>query len=353
MAQCPFFYSATIRNACIEDGCLAWVDQTYDSPVALKLKDSTVVDLDTIEGINNAYNYIINEPTPIPVSRLVFNSIIERIKSFEGYVGNEGYDDNSLCLQNFSDYYSNSQGYCSLIESAKLSLVSPMTILKGTTKVIIEESSNIQNTLDIESDEIQTTLSTESDEIQTKLDTESNEIQTKLDIESKEIRMRLVGLTGKEPYDSEDDYNVRSTMSILPVLKYVRHIHNDHYHSVPHLVDEGLSNEQENLDDNHIKPIRNGCVFSPIIAPPNVLLQEFLTNLDLDGNNMVYGKHFMIPNSDKNKPYILQTIEKMPEWSIPHPLRTMTYMQYLNSVGWHANPSWYYDNDYEEDETWP
>lgn len=346
--QCPFVYNSISRPTCFEStDCMAWVDQTFDTPVALALKNVPSLDLDSISGINSAYTYITVTASPtVDVNRLLFNSIVERIKSFEGY------DDNvSTCLDNFATYYTNSIGYCSLVESAKLGLVNALTILKGTTKSIVEESNNIQESVESESDDIQTvletessnimsTLSDESDDIQTIIVSESSEIQETIIDESKEIRMRLVGLTGSEPYDDEEDYNLRSNIGILPLLKYVRHIHNDHYHSVPHLVDEGLSNAQENLTDEYVQPVRNGCVFSPIIPPPNILLQEFITNLDLDGNDKIYGKDFIIPNSDRNKPYILKTIEKMPEFVPPHPLVTMTYLEYLDSVEWQHDPSW-------------
>jgi len=307
MAQCPFFYNITDRPNCPEDTtCYAWRDQSPDTSVATKLLTySGTLDLNTISGINTAYTFITTSGSPLIINRMTFNLVIERIKTFEGYS-----NDISVCLTNFANYYNNVVGYCSLIESAIDNMSSPMAVLKGVTN---------------------------------ELSSDATDIQDKIETESKEIRMRLVGLTGSEPYDEENDYNLRSNISVLPLLKYIRHIHNDHYHSVPHMVDEGLSNDQENMTNDYIQPIRNGCVFSPIISPPNILLQEFISNLDLDGNGMVYGTDFMIPNSDSQKPYILKTIEKMPEWTIPHPLVTMTYLEYLSSIGWTHDPSWIYD----------
>ena len=60
------------------------------------------------------------------------------------------------------------------------------------------------------------------------------------------------------------------------------------------------------------------------------LVNEFMSNEDLDDNGMIYGKDFMIDEEDEDIPPIVKQIHQNSEWSDPE--TTKTWSEYLSTL---------------------
>ena len=72
-----------------------------------------------------------------------------------------------------------------------------------------------------------------------------------------------------------------------------------------------------------------------IYNPPAALalVSEFVANedRDADSNNWVYGKDFMISNSDSDKPPMLKSLEESLDWPTVDP-PAYTWAYYLSNI---------------------
>jgi len=107
--------------------------------------------------------------------------------------------------------------------------------------------------------------------------------------------------------------NIENLISNLQDI--IKHEHDKHSHLVyGHNVTDLSS---LNVDDNKPNFIKTD---SPVL----ILLQEYMTNTDMDGNNKIYGKDFYI--SDPPEMLKSLTIKK-------HGLNKMTITEYLSEIG--------------------
>jgi len=60
------------------------------------------------------------------------------------------------------------------------------------------------------------------------------------------------------------------------------------------------------------------------------LINEFMSNQDMDDNGLIYGFDFMIDESDTDIPPVVKQIHDNPEWSDPVDVKTWT--EYLNTL---------------------
>jgi hypothetical protein len=102
------------------------------------------------------------------------------------------------------------------------------------------------------------------------------------------------------------------------MMYFVRHIHNQHLHTYPH-------KSLEFTDDTGAKNI------AMLPDPTSILLQEFNSGRDIDGNGLVYGMDFVIEDDD-TKPIILYALESSDNWSFPR--NKIKYEDFLNSLDW-------------------
>ena len=54
-----------------------------------------------------------------------------------------------------------------------------------------------------------------------------------------------------------------------------------------------------------------------LVTQAPLLISEFMSNQDADGNGKIYGVDFMIDTGDEDKPPILLGVEQNPEWNDP------------------------------------
>lgn len=109
----------------------------------------------------------------------------------------------------------------------------------------------------------------------------------------------------------------REEESSLSLMAYMEHMHHQHLHFLPHdydVFDKTLFGE-------------TGGVGS--IPKASVLVNEFMGNEDLDGNDLIYGVHFKI-GDDYSKPVILNGLEQHPLW--PDPSHAVSWGGYLQSL---------------------
>ena len=110
------------------------------------------------------------------------------------------------------------------------------------------------------------------------------------------------------------------------ILREINHIHGAHFHCNHH--------------DCSTIPASCGqyaqCSTSSAAA---MLINEFLSNVDMDNNDKVYGNDFVI-ESTQEKPPSLVAIENSPEWITPQ-----------QSIAWDDYSAWFSDPDHYPDPT--
>ena len=108
------------------------------------------------------------------------------------------------------------------------------------------------------------------------------------------------------------------------LLREVNHIHGAHYHCVKH--------------DCPTIPTTCGIYLNcQGNGPAGMLMNEFTSNADMDGNGKIYGIDFIIKD-DENKPPNLIAIENNPEWVTPP-----TVVEWQDYADWFENPDIYPD----------
>jgi len=100
------------------------------------------------------------------------------------------------------------------------------------------------------------------------------------------------------------------------------HWHKQHLHNYGHTCASGF-NVSACGDDSH----------NNLISQAAILIQEFMFNADLDGNDKIYGFDFKILNTDTNKPPVLVDIENNPNWSDTRICCNITWAQFTAWMG--------------------
>lgn len=90
------------------------------------------------------------------------------------------------------------------------------------------------------------------------------------------------------------------------------HSHNSHDHILAHSC---IGSYNANTGEFYKSCGSN--TLPQLITRASILIQEFLFNEDLDGNEKVYGYDFKIIDSDTNKPPVLTQLESNSEWNDP------------------------------------
>lgn len=96
------------------------------------------------------------------------------------------------------------------------------------------------------------------------------------------------------------------------------HLHTQHMHPYPHKTAE--------IDERS-----GGKSIAMLPDPTAILMQEFNSGRDVDGNGMIYGTDFKIKDNDI-KPKLLLLIEANENWS--NPSTEIDYEEYLESIEW-------------------
>ena len=127
------------------------------------------------------------------------------------------------------------------------------------------------------------------------------------------LRNLLVNVLGT---DSDKD---GTTQTLLMIDK---HIHDSHMHANQH-------------GPTDIPTDAGGK--NALVPQAPLLISEFMSNQDADGNDKIYGTDFMIISSDEDKPPMLTGVEQNPEWT--DPTCQITWAQYMAWVGGAAAPA--------------
>lgn len=141
--------------------------------------------------------------------------------------------------------------------------------------------------------------------------------------------------------ETTESIKLEEIISILSeVEKLSSHVHNLHYHAMSHLasITDQTTQSLIDINDDDIEETVSvkGPKFIPSFQPSVYLLQEFSTGSDTDGNDLIYGKDFMISNQDPEKPSILKSLEQSPYWKTP--AVKINYSDYLESIYWKGEP---------------
>lgn len=225
---------------------------------------------------------------------------------------------------------------CRLIEirasviSKGSDVVSAVNTSTSTITTSIDDNTDeLESTLVTQASGVKTLMSTEADDIISAIDTSTTTLNTSIYSQAKETRKRMVGIEADNSFvsDEESSYLLKYT-SVLPVLKFMRHEHDEHLHMTPHGVLDYLYDEADPEEEPR------GCNFGPSYSPAVMLMQEYISNIDLDANGKIYGKDFKISNSDTDKPSMLNGLEQQPAWRNPPSENNMTWLEYLEEIGW-------------------
>lgn len=125
-----------------------------------------------------------------------------------------------------------------------------------------------------------------------------------------------------------DLHEIQAKLESIDGRLYTSNVLNDHLHK---------QHQHPKSHNASLKDSSLGSKFISMAQPAVYLMQEWTTNTDVDGNGRIYGRDFMISNTDPEKPMMLKGIEESESWRNPTgPGSKITYAEYLQSINWYG-----------------
>jgi len=103
----------------------------------------------------------------------------------------------------------------------------------------------------------------------------------------------------------EDEKDTIDGVDGSSLLRNINHVHSSHWHPHYHTCEE--------IPTKGGYPSGHNNFSTPYAT---VLITEYMSSQDLDGNGFIYGKDFMISDSI-DKPIMIKSVEMSPEWEDP------------------------------------